>query len=1107
MRCRICGLDNPEGMDFCIECGNPFRNLCAACGFDNPPRAKFCGKCAHPLTLQPPLGVSEPSPEAERRQLTVMFCDLVGSTGLAKQLDPEVLREVVREYQEGCAEILAAFDAHVAQYLGDGVLVYFGYPQAHEDDPLRAVSAGLAILDDMPRLSRRIRERGLPPLSIDVRIGVHTGPVVIGEMGAGARHELLAMGQTVNLAARLLEASEPGWLVISQATRRLIEGAFLLEGLGERALKGFPDPVPVYRVLGPSGAESRLELAAATGLTHFVGRDQEVALLVDCWEKMVEGFGQVVLVTGEPGIGKSRLLKELKGRLSGEGARWLGVRCSAFRRSSAFHPVIEVMERSLGLTPDQTAEEKIAVIVEALEGVRLDVSETLPLFASLLSVPLSEEHAPSLLSPPAQRRRTLESLCAWLLALAEETPLVVALEDLHWVDPSSLELLEMLLEQVPTTRLLVLLTARPEFEPPWMSHSYFTHLTLSRLRRNQISAMVDDITRSKKLPPEVVAEVVARTDGVPLFVEELTKMVIESDLLEEGARRYELTRSLGELAIPTTLQDSLMARLDRFGSIKELAQVASVLGREFSHDLLKAVYPMEPASFEQGLARLVAAEILYQRGVPPRSTYTFKHALIQDTAYQTLLRSRRQEYHARVARVLEEKFPESVASEPEVIGRHLEEAGLVERAISCYQRAGEKAAERSAYEESRSHFTRGLALLATLPESRERDERELLLQVAMGAPLMAVKGYGNVEVEKAYGRARVLSQKVGKGPELTRALWGLAAFYQARGDLAASEAIGRQLLEIAERSGDAALLLLANLTVGANYQYQGRWAQSLPHLERSIALHDPAVHGSLAFEYGQDPGVIARAFAAVVLWHLGYLDRSLRASEDAITLGKEGRHSFGLAFALGFSALLHQRRHDLDRALERADETIRLARDRGYALEQALGTVVRGWARALKERSEEGLEELKQGLTALSSTGAEVGSAYFLTMLAEACHALGREEEAAGVLDAALGISEARDDRFWQPEMHRLKAEILLARDPASLDEALALLRRALEQARSKESRSLELRAATRLARLLHEQGSKDEARGLLSGVHCWFTEGLESPDLRVARALLAELG
>jgi class 3 adenylate cyclase len=689
-------------------------------------------------------------PEAERRQLTVLFCDLADSTRRARRLDPEDLREVIRAYQATCVAVIERFAGHVAQYLGDGLLVYFGYPQAHEDDAQRAVRTGLGIVEAMAALPTRLRRDQRVRLA--VRIGIHTGLVVVGEMGSGGRQEHLALGDTPNLAARLQGLAAPDTVVISDATFRLVQGYFTCQDHGTHTLKGIDTPVHISQVLGESAAQSRLDVAGATGLTPLVGREADVTLLRERWAQSQDGHGQVVVLSGEAGIGKSRLVHALTERVVDAHTVRLTLRCSPYHTNSALYPVIEHLQRVLHWHHDASPEAKLATLEQALQGVRLSLEEVVPLVAALLSLPVPEQYPPLTLSPQRQKQQMQEALVAWLLAGTASQPVVAVWEDLHWADPSTLELLGLLLDQVPTARLLLVLTCRPEFRPPWASRSYVTPLPLARLTRLQVEEMVLRMTGGKPLPAEVVQQIVAKTDGIPLFVEELVKTILEAGLVQEAEGLYLLTGPLPPLAIPATLQDALMARLDRLASVKGVAQLGAVLGREFAYEVLQAVAPLDEKTLQHGLAQLVDAELLYQRGIPPQATYVFKHALIRDTAYESLLRSTRQQSHQRIAQVLEAQFPETAETQPELLAHHYTEAGLMAQAVGYWQRAGQHALQRSANLEAVHHLTTGRALLATLPETPARAQQELDLQLALGAALMATKGPAAPEVEQTYAR-------------------------------------------------------------------------------------------------------------------------------------------------------------------------------------------------------------------------------------------------------------------------------------------------------------------------------------------------------------------
>jgi class 3 adenylate cyclase len=660
--------------------------------------------------LSPPSGSPLPEarpPEAERRQLTVLFCDLVDSTVMASQLDPEEWREVVRGYQDTCAKVIARFEGHIAQYLGDGLLVYFGYPQAHEDDAPRAVRAGLGIVEAMGRLNMRLtQERGVP---LAVRLGIHTGLVVVGEVGGGTRQEQLALGETPNLAARLQAMAAPNTLVISATTSQLLGGFFACQSLGAHLLKGFAQPVEVYQISYESTARSRLEAAGSTSLTPLVGREPEVALLRERWAQVKEGVGQVVLLSGEAGIGKSRLVQVLTEQVASEPQAWLTpCQCSPYYQNSALYPMIDLLERvTLRFEREEPPSQKLGKLEGFLVQYGLPLAEAVPLLAALLSLPLSADYAPLTVSSEQQKQKTLHALLTIMLRIAAQQPVLFVMEDLHWVDPSTLELLSLLVDQGPTARILALLTFRPDFSPPWTGRAHLTQVTLTRLPRRQATELTGRVAHGKALPPEVIAQIVAKTDGVPLFVEELTKMVLESGLLQEQEERYVLTGPLPPLAIPTTLHDSLMARLDRLATVKAMVQLGATLGREFTYELLQAVSPWDEDTLHRGLQQLVAGEFLYQQGLPPQGTYVFKHALIQEAAYQSLLNTTRQQSHQRIAQVLAERFPGTAETQPELLAHHYTEAGLNAQAVGYWQQAGQRALARSANVGAIGHLTRG----------------------------------------------------------------------------------------------------------------------------------------------------------------------------------------------------------------------------------------------------------------------------------------------------------------------------------------------------------------------------------------------------------------
>jgi len=793
---------------------------------------------------------------AERRQLTVLWCRGVAASVHSRPLDPEELHQVMQDVQRVCDQVIQRFDGWIAQHFGDGFVVYFGYPRAHEDNARRAVHTALEIVGGMARLSQELKRQS--GVEFTVHVGIHTGMVVISALGSGGRRAQPALGKTPHIAAQLASLAAPNTVAVSPATLQLVEGYFVCRALGAHILDNASESLVVYQVQQESDAQSRLDVALAAGLTPFVGREHEVGLLHERWAQSKVGRGQVVLLSGEAGIGKSRLVQVLQEHIAGEAYTRLESRCSPYAQQSALYPVVEQVQHWFQWRRDDTPHVKLCKLEESLEASGFALEEVVPLFASLCALPLSDRYPPLHLTPQRHKQQMLAAVLAWLLKEAERQPVCLVLEDLHWVDPSTLELLNLLIDQVPLARLLVILTCRPEFIPPWAMRSHVTHIALGRLTPLQTERMIERVTVGKALPAEVQGQLLEKTNGVPLFVEELTKMVVESGLVKEKDGQYELAEPLPPLAIPTTLQDSLMARLDRQGLGKPIAQLGATLGREFSYEVLQAVSPLDEVTLQQGLAQLVRAEILYQRGLPPRAQYVFKHALIQEVAYQSLLRSTRQQYHGQIAQVLEERFPETCTSQPELVAHHYTEAGLSAQAVVYWQRAGQRAVERSAYVEAIAHLRQGLTLTPTLPDTPRRLQHELTLYMALGAALMATQGFAAPEVEHAYIRARECSRQVGDPSQIFTVLRGLWLVYLVRSELQMAYEQGTHLLHLAQRQQDPTLLIEAHRIAGVSLCFLGELTAAWSHLEQGLALYEASQHRALIERYVQDPGMVCR---------------------------------------------------------------------------------------------------------------------------------------------------------------------------------------------------------------------------------------------------------
>jgi predicted ATPase len=932
--------------------------------------------------------------------------------------------------------------------------------------------------------------------------------VVVGEMGGGGRHENLALGETPNIAARLEGLAKANTVVISPVTAQLVRRSFVLEELGPHELKGVAESMMLYAVIGSREVEHDEHGAMlAGGFDALVGRDEEIGLLLRRWEQSKEGLGQVVLISGEAGIGKSSLVEGLRQHVHQEGVTRISFRCSEYVQQSALFPVIEHLHRVLGWQREDDAETRLAKLEQVLESSSLTLEETVPLIAALLSLPLPEGRYPALtLSAPQQRQQTQDMLVAWILEEAERQPLLVVWEDLHWADPSTLELLGLFIDQVPTVSMLHVLVYRPTFVPPWPMQSHMTPLTLNRLERPQVESIITRLARGKKLPPEVVAHIVSKTDGVPLYVEEMTKMLLESAFLQEEAEQYTLTGPLAEAAIPTTLQDSLMARLDRLSTVREMAQLGAVLGREFAYEMLQSLAAVEEPMLQEGLGQLVENELLYQRGRPPRAKYTFRHALIRDTAYQSLLRRTRQQYHQQVAQLLEARFPEVIETQPELVAHHYTEAGLAEQAIVYWQRAGQRASDRSANQEAISHLTTGLSLLQTLPETLERHQQELPLQIALGAASLMVRGHTAPEVEAAYTRARGLCQQLGDTQDVFSVLFGLWRFYVVRADYHLARQLGEDLLGLAERSDETPLYVIAHYALGTTCWFLGELLPARSHLEEGMARYMPAQRRSPVFRAGQDPGVACRVYSANTLWLLGYPDQAMARVRDGLALAAELAHPFSDAFALALVSIVCQLRREGQDAYDHAEAGVTLSSEQGFPFWLALSAFLRGWALTALGQREEGMIQMRQGLAGWRAIGSELFVPYFLTLLAEGYGVLKQVDEGLNALNEGWRAMERTGENWWKAETHRLKGDLLLQQANPDVTEAEIYFHQALDIARHQQAKSLELRAATNLARLWQSQDKCQDAYDLLAPVYNWFTEGFDTADLQEAKTLLEEL-
>ncbi len=1049
----------------------------------------------------PPAGEGRVGVEAERRQLTVMFCDLVGSTALSARLDPEDLRAVIGAYHRCAAGVIERAGGFVAKYMGDGVLAYFGYPRADEHDAERAVRTGLALVEAVTGLDTAA---GVP---LQVRVGIATGLVVVGDLiGQGAAQEQSVVGETPNLAARLQALAEPGTVLIAPSTRRLTGGLFEYADLGAVELKGLGAPVTAARVVRGSAAESRFEALHGRELTALVGRDEELALLQRRWQQAKTAEGRVVVLIGEPGIGKSRLAQAMLQEPAGEPHTRLRYFCSPHHQASALHPFITQLEHAAGFSREDTPEARLAKLEALLARSNAGAGE-IGFIAERMSLPTGDKYPLPDLTPQRRKERTLEALLAQMARLAARQPVLMLFEDAHWVDPTSLELLTLTVARASRLPLLVLVTARPEFTPPWPAEAHVTTLPLARLGRRDGATLVARSAGGKALPAEILEQILARTDGVPLFLEELTKTIIESGLLREEDGHYALDGALPPLAIPTTLHDSLMARLDRLAPVREVAQIGAAIGREFSYPLLSAVAQQPDDRLQEALDRLVRAELVFGRGELPEAVYTFKHALVQEAAYAGLLREHRRTLHARIAEALKGAFPEVAETQPELVAHHYAAAGLAAPAIDYYRRAAARAMAASANADAIAHLTRGLELIDSLPESPEWISREIDFRLALGSPLIATQGWTSVEAEAAYTRAKELCAGAGDTPELFRSLMGLWVYHLLQPDLETASELSGQLFNLAAKLGSDDFGLLAEFCACLTCLWSGRYTSVPSHAARVRVLYDPERHRGPKI-WVVDPAMAALSFELLALWYLGYPERASERGLAALAMGETVAHPFSLCLALFYEARLRIQRRQPALMAARAKALLAVAREQGFAYECAAGSMLEIWhdAWVTGQCADDRIEAFRSGLAELRSMGIGAGLGVWHALFAQCLEKQGNTDEALKALEAAVVHFERTGDALWEPEVHRLIGDLVLRRNPSAPDRAEASYRRAIERARSQEAKSWELRAAASLARLWRDQGKPAEARELLAPVYGWFTEGFDTADLKDAKALLDEL-
>jgi class 3 adenylate cyclase len=1104
MDCLRCGATAPEGKRFCGDCGAPLPWRCAACGSANPIGSRFCGDCgaaadgAAAGSASIPAPAEPPPPSGpERRQLTVMFCDLIGSTALGARLDPEDLREVMAAYHHCITGEVIRAGGFVARYMGDGVLVYFGYPKAHETDAEHAVRAGLSVVEEIGRLATIAG----PPGTLATRVGIATGLVVVGDLiGVGASREEAVVGDTPNLANRLQAIAEPNTVLIADSTQRLTAGLFEYRALSAISVRGYDAPIQAWQVLREAAIDSRFEALRAGGRIPLFGRDEELSLLLRRWEQARDGEGRVVLLSGEAGIGKSRLSAALDERLLHEPHMRLRWFCAPHYQDSALHPVISNFVRHAGFERDDAQATKLAKL-EALLAHTASPPEDVASIADLLSLPVGAEARLGELAPQRRKERSFAAILSQYEALARTQPVLGVFEDLHWADPTTLELLDQLVATIEHMPMLLVATSRPDLQPSWTGHPHVSVVMLNRLGRSQAASLVDGVAAGRPMPDSVREQIIAHADGVPLFVEELTKTVLDSGLIATDVRPVP-AELRPPVVVPSSLHASLMSRLDRLASVKDVAQMGAVMGREFSFETFLAAFRLPRELAAGSLRVLVDGDVMVERGRPPNAVYSFKHALMQDAAYGSLLRDRRRVLHLQVAETLESDVAGATA-EPELLAYHFAEAGVADRAIDYHLKAAERAIARCAIAEMVSHLRRGLGLLAALPDGPATRRRELALQAALGRGLIDNVGSANDEGHAAFVRARELCLELNETDLLLPILYGLQVYHFAQAEPEVVTRYAREILDLGARTGNRQATMLGERVGGSAYLLLGRFAESREAYENLLRLYNPAdEHVGLAADTARDPMVAGASFLGICLTVMGYPEQARAITARGMARAEELGHAISVVFILRRGCISSMLRRDVAAVRREAARLLEISSDYETFLGRPEGQFFQSWA-ALHEADDPAMEtQLHHSLDQLHDTKIWALLSYLMAAAAELKGDRGDRDGARALLARAAELARLAGERWCLPEITRLQARF----SAADANEAAAMLHEALAVARVQEAKLWELRAATDLARLLAARGERDAARDLLAPVCAWFTDGLDGPDLVAARRVLAEV-
>ena len=1111
MRCSDCGFESPQGARFCAGCGLELARVCRQCQTPLTSGAKFCHQCGASRDANneatadtTPDRASAAAPE--RRQLTVMFCDLVGSTALSEILDPEEIRELIKAYQACCVEVIERYSGYVSRYMGDGILVLFGYPHAHEDDPVRALHAGLNIVEAIENLDHEY----YPQLDfhLQVRIGVATGLVVAGDLiGKGAAEEQAVYGETPNLAARLQSHAVPGSILVSEITRDLANSHFDFEYLGTEQLKGIAQPVKLFQVKSAVDAKSVERSTGEQEGIRLVGREAEMALLLNCWERAKDEHDQLILLSAEAGIGKSSLVGAFKRKLAADSAIRIFYYCSPFNSNSAYFPIIERLQRATGIKKRNSTAEKIDKIKRFLKLPGIELKRALPAITTMLSVPYEQDSDFAGLAPIEQKREILSILIEIIKAMSQGQALYMIIEDIHWIDPSTLEFIHHLIDAMRDQAFLLVLTSRPEIDLAQMRLNQAMMLQLNRLSRKQSIDVIQQITKGRQLPDAALERVLTKTDGVPLFIEEFTRSLLESGQLVETGSGFEMKDQLTAMAVPTSIQDSMAARLDRQPHSKSVVQQASVIGRRFSFELLLRLTSQDPDHLREALDNLVAIDVLVRRGMEEEAIYEFRHALLRDAAYQSLLKAERMRIHADLAALFIAEQAEVLEMQPEIIAQHLTEGGEYVSSLDYWYQAGERAKFQSANVEAIAHFNQGIEIIKQMPRGKSRDRRELEFYMSLGPALMATRGFAVSEVEEAYERGLELANQVGTTEQIYTVTWGSWLFRQQRGEMDVATHLADELLALSEHSDDSGVQLQANHAAWTTALRIGKFTECCECAEQGVGLYQTEMHRNMAFIYGgHDAGVCALQHSAISRWVLGYPEQATRYKYRLLEHIDHISHPFSSALAYHFAAMVNVLMNLYEETAELAKRTIETCDMYGVAPQYRNSSLVfLGWAQYAAGNTSDGLHAMRNGLDIHRKAPARAHEPFLIMVLAAAYLEQGLIDEASALVDEGLEQIERTGELTWKAELMRLDAELMLVGCRRQSDGS-ERLREAIAVAQSQNARSLELRAATSLARHYSSQNEADTGIEILKPIHLNFTEGFASADLVRSAQLLSDL-